>query len=439
MKPDKAKIPYDFVPIPLSIIEKGNDLSLAEHKLLLYLVRHLVPFGNKDVRLTDDEIMHGRKRKGGDRMDKGCRLTPKPLVEARKGLQGRGIITVIEDVSDPARPRRFYKLNLENAEIFSRVGESPTPKGESTTEVGGTPSQVGESPTRTYNRDTTKDCTKEITIPPISPTGRLGSHDISLRFEEFWKHSNQKGSKPLALIAFTKAVKEGHSPDFMIGAAKEHKAFEDSLHRSFEYRRDTSLWITKREFLDKPKENDYESNKRVANREKDWAKQKARYERIGAYGPLIDSRTVEEITDPNFSPRKQQLKEQQEAKDWGAITGQTSLSPVTCVGAAMVEAIGTVRPQAAEESKPNPEEEARQKKLNEEKDYRRRRLGAMRCIASTMEIGGRLSDAQKNEFELARQDPLLAQYQIAPLGRESYKVLVAIIEKAKEEDYTAVA
>lgn len=394
MKSDKAKISYDFVPIPLSIIERGNDLSLAEHKLLFYLIRHLVPFGNKEVRLTDDEIMHGRKRKGGNRMDKGCKLTPKPLVEARKGLQHRGIITVIEDMSDAARPRRFYKLNLENAEIFSRVGESPTPKEESTTKVGETPSKVGESPTRTYNRDVSKDSKKDLTIPPISPIGGLGSCDISLKAEELWKYSNQKGNKNLALAAFTKAVKAGHSPGLMIETAKKHKSFEDGIHRPLEYRRDTSLWITKREFLYKPKENDYESNRRVANQEKEWVKQKAKYERVGVYGPWIDSRTGEEITDPNFSPRKQQLKEQQEAKEFSEIIGRNVLPSLKNAEMTMTSAIASVQPLAVEVPQPDPEEEARQRKLKEEKDHRRRRLGTMRSIASQIEIGCKPSDAQ---------------------------------------------
>src|ERR1017187_514309 len=126
-KKEKLKIGFNFVPMPREIWDKHLKLSLAEFRLLGYLIRHQVSFGNTNVRLSDEELLHGRKRKGGERMDAGAGIGGRNnLKTAREALVKRGWIVVDEDLSDKARPRRWYRVNLETEQKESKkeVSES---------------------------------------------------------------------------------------------------------------------------------------------------------------------------------------------------------------------------------------------------------------------------------------------------------------------------
>ena len=48
--------------------------SLAEMKLVEYVLKHTWGYSEFDVvkKITTDEFMYGRKKKSGERVDKGC-------------------------------------------------------------------------------------------------------------------------------------------------------------------------------------------------------------------------------------------------------------------------------------------------------------------------------------------------------------------------------
>lgn len=87
-------------------------LSDCELRLYLYLSRHQLMYGpSEPVRLADREILSGRFRKGGVRMDGGAGIGSRNrLRKAREGLVERGLLEVRRDQGDAARQRTFYRL-----------------------------------------------------------------------------------------------------------------------------------------------------------------------------------------------------------------------------------------------------------------------------------------------------------------------------------------
>src|SRR4051812_42902313 len=66
-----VRIKFLFVPFPQAIWTENLNLSLSEHRLLGYLLMHQVRFG-RSVLLSDDELLHGRRRGvDGRRVDNG--------------------------------------------------------------------------------------------------------------------------------------------------------------------------------------------------------------------------------------------------------------------------------------------------------------------------------------------------------------------------------
>ena len=89
------KIGFTFVPMPQEIWDECWDMTQGEFRLLGYIIRHTIGFRNETIRLTDDEIINGRKSKDGSgRIDKGCGLSLNSMKQARKRLLERDAIAV---------------------------------------------------------------------------------------------------------------------------------------------------------------------------------------------------------------------------------------------------------------------------------------------------------------------------------------------------------
>lgn len=118
------KIGFHFVPFPRAIWDNGIDLSQNGFRLLGYLLRHLVCFGNEQLHLTDDDLLNGRRKAKGDRYDKGCGIkSVNGLKGARNELLELGWIEVTTDTKDAARVKRYYKV-LIAAEEEAKEPES---------------------------------------------------------------------------------------------------------------------------------------------------------------------------------------------------------------------------------------------------------------------------------------------------------------------------
>ena len=109
-----AKIGFSFVPFPMEIWTEGIRLTQAEFQLLGYLIYTSIRLGRSDdIRLTDAEIMDGRKKKDGTYWDKGSGISNRiTFRRARASLIERGWLKMREDLTDLGRPRRSSHLLL---------------------------------------------------------------------------------------------------------------------------------------------------------------------------------------------------------------------------------------------------------------------------------------------------------------------------------------
>lgn len=110
-KANYSKLPHQFI----SLLPEIN--SLAEMKVLLYLLRHTWGFkeyGTKK-RITIDEFVHGRKRSDGNRYDAGTGLSEQGVRDGlAKALAHKFIVMDVDD-RDKARVKKFYGLNIARA------------------------------------------------------------------------------------------------------------------------------------------------------------------------------------------------------------------------------------------------------------------------------------------------------------------------------------
>lgn len=102
-----------YFNIPLELFDGYfAQLSGAELKVLLYIIKHTWGFQNYDtpVHLTVDEIRNGRYQKGRVRMDKGTGLSGGAVSEALKSLIEGGFIVCYTDNTDRGRVKRYFMI-----------------------------------------------------------------------------------------------------------------------------------------------------------------------------------------------------------------------------------------------------------------------------------------------------------------------------------------
>lgn len=89
--------------------------NLAELKVVLYVMRHTWGFREYEElkRISVDEFVHGRKRKGGGRVDHGTGLSDRAVVTGINKAVEHGYIEVEIDNSDKARIKKHYRLKIK--------------------------------------------------------------------------------------------------------------------------------------------------------------------------------------------------------------------------------------------------------------------------------------------------------------------------------------
>jgi hypothetical protein len=113
-------INHYFVPFPCAIWDHNIDVSLAEFRLLGYIL-HLTHELKKTtkIRLSDEQLMNGRKRQVGIRVDTGCGLKNRASIRAaRTALIKKSWIEYEENTDDPARPIKFYSITEQFLQLF---------------------------------------------------------------------------------------------------------------------------------------------------------------------------------------------------------------------------------------------------------------------------------------------------------------------------------
>jgi hypothetical protein len=105
-----SKLPHEFIDL-LPEID-----SLAEMKVILYILRHTWGFSefDKPKKITLDELQNGRKRRDGSRMDGGTGLSVNSIKSGVERAVERGILTVESDETDKARIEKWYCLNMSD-------------------------------------------------------------------------------------------------------------------------------------------------------------------------------------------------------------------------------------------------------------------------------------------------------------------------------------
>lgn len=88
--------------------------NLAELKVLIYIARHTWGFHEYDVArlFTLDELMQGRKRKDGSRMDQGTGLSRQGVVDGLQRALADGYLICETDETDRGRIKKCYRLKM---------------------------------------------------------------------------------------------------------------------------------------------------------------------------------------------------------------------------------------------------------------------------------------------------------------------------------------
>ncbi len=93
-----APLEEQFVKFPMLAFWQLRDLSESELKVLLYIQRHTAGFSVARRILSVDEIMNGRKLKGGGRMDQGTGLSNRAVIDAARKLERRRLLFPADEV-----------------------------------------------------------------------------------------------------------------------------------------------------------------------------------------------------------------------------------------------------------------------------------------------------------------------------------------------------
>lgn len=106
-----SKLPHQF-------IESMNAIdSLAEMKVVLYVLRHTWGFQDREKRITLDEFCDGRKRKDGSRLDAGTGMSANAIRDGiQRAIDDGFIVITHEDTSDKARIKRWYAMRMFGTE-----------------------------------------------------------------------------------------------------------------------------------------------------------------------------------------------------------------------------------------------------------------------------------------------------------------------------------
>jgi hypothetical protein len=114
---------YTSVPDEL-FDELLPDLSLAELRVLLYIVRRTFGFKKRSDAISISQMVAGIRRKDGHVLDRGTGLSRRALLPALKSLQEKGVIVRLERFD----PRHGFQASIYSVRFKeSGVGENASP------------------------------------------------------------------------------------------------------------------------------------------------------------------------------------------------------------------------------------------------------------------------------------------------------------------------
>lgn len=131
--------------LPNELITQFSRIeTLAELKVILYILRHTWGYGDDDPKkITMDEFQYGRKKRNGTRIDTGVGMMPQAIRDGLGRAESHGFIVVERDDTDAARKEKWYAIKMspkpggENHPSISGGGEDH-PSGGWKSPIGGT-------------------------------------------------------------------------------------------------------------------------------------------------------------------------------------------------------------------------------------------------------------------------------------------------------------
>src|SRR5215218_1623084 len=126
----------NYTPVPDELFdEQLPDLSGAELKVLLYVIRRTFGFKKDSDNISLSQMLNGMRSRDGRAVDRGVGLSKKTLLQAIKSLEDQGIILTerrrsVEKGDEPTG----YRLNIRAS---ARQEETTPPVGEKVHHGGG--------------------------------------------------------------------------------------------------------------------------------------------------------------------------------------------------------------------------------------------------------------------------------------------------------------
>lgn len=188
----------NYTPVPDELFdEQLPDLSGAELKVLLYIIRRTFGFKKDSDNISLSQMLGGVRTRDGRQLDRGVGLSKKTLLQALRSLEEQNIIfTERRQSPEKGNEPTTYRLNV----LAARVGEESTPPlGEKLHQGGGgktPPSPRGKnSPIQeTVNQQTDVSDSKLRKVAPSVRSERTGDGEST---------TNQRGSTQMESIRTT--------------------------------------------------------------------------------------------------------------------------------------------------------------------------------------------------------------------------------------------
>src|SRR5215217_706545 len=139
----------NYTPVPDELFdEQLPDLSGAELKVLLYVIRRTFGFKRDSDTISLSQMLNGLRARDGRRLDRGVGLSKKTLLLAIKSLEEKNVVlTERRRSAEKGDEPTSYSLNVRSA---SSVEETKPPVGEKLHQGGG-----GEIPPGPWGRNYT--------------------------------------------------------------------------------------------------------------------------------------------------------------------------------------------------------------------------------------------------------------------------------------------
>jgi len=226
----------NYTPVPDELFdEQLPDLSGAELKVLLYVIRRTFGFKRESDTISLSQMLNGLRTRDGRVLDRGVGLSKKTLLQAIKSLEEQAII-LTERRRSPEKGDEptSYRLNVRSQ---GGVEETPPPVGEKVHHGGGGETSPGgwgrNSPTQeTVRQQTDFDLSKfersRDNVLTEKPDVQDQDHLSQAETAEQPRQSGGGDPQLLSEILHTRALSKGRSTH----AANDWSAGEATPRRS---------------------------------------------------------------------------------------------------------------------------------------------------------------------------------------------------------------